>query len=42
MSPTMPSASNRFRQVCTDWREVPKRAATSPIGEPPSTSRTAR
>jgi dienelactone hydrolase len=40
--PGMPLALNRLRQACTDYRVVPNRSATSPIGDPPSTSRTAR
>jgi hypothetical protein len=38
----MPPASNRLRHECSDCRVVPYRSATSPIGDPPSTSRTAR
>ena len=30
--PGMPSCSNRRRQLCRVWRDVPYRAATSPIG----------
>lgn len=33
----MPSCWNRFFQVCSDWRNVPQRAATSLIGDPPKT-----
>jgi hypothetical protein len=40
--PGMPSASNRLRHECSDCHVVPYRSATSPIGDPPSTSRTAR
>jgi hypothetical protein len=40
--PGIPSCSNRRRQPCRIWREVQYRAATSPIGDLPSTSRTAR
>lgn len=42
VSPGAPSARNRFRYECSDCREVPYREATFPIGEPPSTSATAR
>jgi hypothetical protein len=31
-----------LRQACSDCRVVPNRSATSPIGDPPSTSRTAQ
>lgn len=40
-SPAIPSAMNR-RQVSSDCLVVPKRSATSMIGEPPNTSHTAR
>ena len=37
----MPSASNRLRHEYSDCGVVPYRFATSPIGDPPSTPRTA-